>query len=434
MTMKKILKKILNVKYIKIICQNFDEVTATYYIYVDITKGQKMKCPICGKKCKGYDTTTLKRKWRTLDFGSAKTYLVADVHRICCPEHGIHTEAVPWAEHCSRFTKEFEQQVAYLALNVSKKQVAEQMRIAWNTVGPIISRVKNKLEPNSKARFEGMTRIGIDETSYKKGHKYMTIVVDHDANQVVWLGENHGKEVLSKFMNVLSEAQRKQIELVSADGAKWIQSCIDVYLPNAEKCIDHFHVISWAIEAMDESRKEIWRESKKMDKQAPKRKRGRPKKGEIVEEKQSVHIKSMKYPLGKNPEHLSEKQQSVLKDIKKVYPKLFRAYMLKESLRAVFRSSPDKVERELKVWLSWACRCRIPAFVELSKKIRRNKAGILATIRHGLSNARIESMNNKIKLIIRKSYGFRNIQNLFDMVMIACSKLVEKIKPAYALR
>lgn len=433
MSSKKLLKKLLNVNYIKIIDSFFEESSQSLYIHVEATKGKQKRCPVCGKKCPGYDSTTVARKWRHLDFGSYAVFIIADVHRVECPEHGVLTEMVPWAFHNSSYTKEFEQQVAYLALRLNKKEVSKLMRISWNTVGPIVSRTKLIYEPDSFARFNKLTRIGIDETSYKKGHKYVTVVTDHDTNQVVWVGVGTGKAVLEKFFKLLTEKQRNRITLVSADGARWIKSCIEQYCPNAERCIDAFHVVSWAVEAMDTLRKEIWHASLKQDRIKPKRGKGRPKKGE-ERTKKAPAIKGAKYPLGKNPENLTSNQKSKLDEIRQLYPKLFRGYQLKEGLRLLFQSDKENIEHELNRWLAWSCRCRIPVFVELSKKIRRHKEAIIATVRHGLSNARIESMNNKIKVMIRKAYGFRNTQNLIDMIMIVCSDLYNKIKLPYEIR
>lgn len=433
MSIKKLLKKLLNVNYIKILSLSFTETSQSLLVHVEPTKGKRSRCPICGKKCPGYDKTTTSRKWRHLDFGSCGVFIVADVHRVQCPEHGVHTEMVPWAYHNSNFTKEFEKQVAYLALRLNKKEVSRLMRISWNTVGPILSRTKNKLEPDSSIRFQNLTRIGIDETSYKKGHKYVTVVTDHDTNQVVWVGEGTGKVVLEKFFKQLTKEQRNGIKLVSADGAKWIKSCIEEYCPNTERCIDGFHVVSWAIDAMDAMRKEVWHQALKKDRSKPKKKRGRPKKGE-ESQKEAPSIKRAKYALGKNPENLTEYQKNKLEEIRVIYPKLFKGYQLKEGLRQVFQCKSEEVEEALKKWLSWACRCRIPSFVELSRKIRRHKEAIIATVHHGLSNARIESMNNKIKVMIRKAYGFRNIQNLIDMIMIVCSNLYKEIKLPYEIR
>lgn len=200
-----------------------------------------------------------------------------------------------------------------------------------------------------------------------------------------------------------------------------------------ERCIDAFHVVSWAIEVMDELRKTAWRYAKQKDKEQPKRKRGRPKKGEEVN-KTASKIKGSKYALGKNPENLTNNQKSCLDEVRKLYPVVFRGYQLKEGLRKVFQCSGDTVKKELDRWLSWACRCGITEFVELSKKIRRHYDAIIATVKHNLSNARIEAMNNKIKVLIRKSYGFRNKQNMIDMIMLICSNLTNIIKMPYVTR
>ncbi len=435
MALKKLLKSVLNVKYITILNVTFDEEMSSLHINIQPTKGQVNRCPVCSKKCSGYDTTTKQRTWRALDWGSCKVYLHCDVPRVCCKKHGVHTQQVPWAYHHSRFTKEFEQQTAYLALHMNKTEVSKLMRINWRTVGEIITRTKNRIEPDSTVRFTNLKRIGIDETSYRKGHKYVTVITDHDTNQVVWVGDGTGKDVLDQFFSQLTQEQLEAIALVSADGAKWIKSSLEKWVPQAERCIDGFHVVSWAIEAMDALRKELWHAANKEKASQPKKSRGRPKKGEeIYHNKSKKYGKGYKYSLGKNPENLTSYQQSCLDEIRELYPKLFRGYQLKEGLRLVFQSKAENVEEELKRWLSWACRSKLKPFVELSKKIRRHKEAIIATVKYGLSNARIESMNNKIKVLIRKSYGFRNIQNLIDMIMIVCSNLYHQIHLAYETR
>lgn len=434
MALKKILKFALNVKCIKILNVTYDESSSSLFINVKPTKGKMNRCPVCGKKCSGYDTITFSRKWRSLDFGSCRVFLVCDVQRVRCKEHGVLTQMVPWAYHGSSFTKEFEQQTAYLALHMNKTEVSKLMRINWRTAGEIITRTKNRIEPDSKVRFANLKRIGIDETSYRKGHKYVTVVVDHDTNQVIWVGDGTGKEILGQFFSLLTKEQRNSIELVSADGAKWIKSSLEEWVPQAERCIDGYHVVSWAIEAMDNLRKELWHAANKEKVLQPKKGRGRPRKGEENNHSCKKYAKGYKYSLGKNPENLTAYQKSCLDEIRECYPRIFRGYQLKEGLRHVFQSDSDSVEEELNRWLSWACRSKLKPFVELSRKIRRHKEAIIATVKYGLSNARIESMNNKIKVLIRKSYGFRNIQNLIDMIMIVCSNLYQQIRLPYEIR
>ena len=194
MAIKRLLKKTLNVNGVKIEKYSYDPNDDSIYIYVSLLKGHKNRCPVCGKKCSGYDQTTVERKWRALDINWHKVYIVCDVHRVLCKDHGVHTEEVPWARHGSGFTKEFEDSVAWMAISLTKKDVSEYMRINWKTVGVILSRVFREKEPDSSVRWANLRRIGIDETSYRKGHKYITVVTDHDRNQVVWAGVGHDSE------------------------------------------------------------------------------------------------------------------------------------------------------------------------------------------------------------------------------------------------
>ena len=132
------------------------------------------------------------------------------------------------------------------------------MRIDWQTVGSCISRSLHDLEPEREKRLDGLVNIGIDETSYRKGHKYITVVVNHDTNTVVWVGNDHGKSVLEQFYKALTDEQLASIKVVTGDGARWITECVNKFTPDCERCVDPFHVIAWAMEALDAVRKERW--------------------------------------------------------------------------------------------------------------------------------------------------------------------------------
>ena len=151
---------------------------------------------------------------------------------------------------------------AWMAVNCSKSVVAAFMRISWNTVGPVISRVEKDLDISPEERFNNLVRIGVDETSYRKGHKYITTVVNHDTGNVIWVAQGHGKTIFEKFFKQLTPEQRSGIQLISGDGAKWIDECVKEYCPNANRCVDPFHVIEWAMDALDDVRVDAWREAK----------------------------------------------------------------------------------------------------------------------------------------------------------------------------
>ena len=391
-------------------------------------------CPICHRRCKCYDRKNPQpRSWRALDWGATLVEVVYDTHRIDCPEHGVLVADVPWAYPGSGFTKDFDLTVGWLAVYLPRSVVSKYMRIDWETVGRCVHRTLTDIEPERSRRLDNLVNIGIDETSYKKGHKYITVIVNHDTNAVVWAAQGHGKTVLESFYKQLSKEQLSSIKVVTGDGARWITDCVREFTPDCERCVDQFHVVQWAMEALDEVRREVWNEAyadvKQLKKEHP-RGKGRPKEDDpstaIIRaaKEKAEEIKNSAYALGKAPEHLTEKQQLRVQMIAENNNRLYRAYRMKEMLRLLLKiKDVDEAEATLKRWLWWASHSRIPAFKELYEKIKRHKQHILNAIRLGMSNARIEATNNKIKLIIRKAYGFRNIQNMLDMVYLVCSDL-----------
>lgn len=220
------------------------------------------RCPKCGKKCPGYTDSKKIRRWRSLDFGSQRVSIEAHSPRVTCSEHGVIVARVPWARHNSNFTRDFEQAVTWFALHACASDVSEYFRIKWETVGSIVKRVQDSLEKRKESKFDNLEEIGIDETSYKKGHKYMTVVVNHNTGTLVWAKKGHGKEVLTEFFKELTVEQRDKIKLVSADGARWIKDCVSEFCPNAKRCIHPFHVVMWANDCLDEVRRASVRTAK----------------------------------------------------------------------------------------------------------------------------------------------------------------------------
>lgn len=424
MQLNKLIKKLLNVNYIVVEDVKFERSRSKEKLIIIVrpTARKQLRCGICGRKSNKYDNGRGRRRWRSLDLGIVMVYIEAESPRVCCKKHGVVVAQVPWARHKSMFTYDFENYVAWLTLHMSMSVVSKLMRVAWNTIGPVVKRVHNDIRNRDGSCLDGLTCIGIDETSYKKGHKYMTVVVNHETGRLIWAAKGHGKAVLDSFFVSLSEEQRKSIRHVTADGARWIASSVAEWCPNAERSIDPFHVVQWATESLDDVRRLVWREARFDTKSSKKYKRGRPKKSD-ERKKDNIpnSIKGARYPLSKNPENLTAAQEATIELIAKSNPRLHRAYLLKEKLRLIFKHPLRIAKKELLEWISWARRCRIPQFVELQKKIVRHREAILSTIKYGLSNAKIEAVNNKIKLTIRMGYGFRNIDNLISLVMLRCS-------------
>ena len=423
-----LLKKLLSIDLAVVESARIDEKDGSLVVEVRPRKSQLCRCHRCGKKAPVYDVPAQARRWRSLDFGTAKVFLEYAPPRVSCPEHGVHPAGVPWAHHASRFTRDFEEQVAWLCVHANRSVVAAIMRIDWKSVGGICKRVYDRLDAQAGDRFDGLVRIGVDETSHKKGHKYMTVVVDHDTGRVVWCGEKHGKAVLESFFDLLTEEQRATITVVTADGARWIAEVVEDKCPNAERVMDPFHVVGWMTDVLDEVRRQAWRRARESERSEPKRPVGRPKKGDEKKPDKASEIKGSKYALLKNPENLTEAQSGKLAKIAREDKRLYNAYLLKEDLRDVFKSPDGAAAAEkLDKWLNRACRSWTKEIKELSKKVRRHKEAIVRAVELGISNARVEAVNNKIKLTVRMGYGFRNIDNLIALVMLRCSNLPIKL-------
>jgi len=313
--------------------------------------------------------------------------------------------AVPWARHSSRFTRAFEDQAAWLAVNTSKTAVAQLMRVAWRTVGQICERVAVEAQRDVDL-LSGLRRIGIDEISHRRGQRYLTVVVCHDSGRLVWAAAGRDRKTVEAFFDQLGEERCKQVELVSCDMAGWISGPVAQRLPDAVRCVDPFHVVMLATDALDEIRREVWNDARRA--------------GEIAAAKD---LKGARYALWKNPENLTDRQTRKLASVQKTNRRLYRAYLLKEQLRQIYRLPAGQAIRMLDDWIAWARRCRLAPFVKLAKTITKQRDGIVAAISHGLSNARVEAINTQIRLITRRAFGFHSPGALIALAMLSLANL-----------
>ena len=222
---------------------------------------ERDRCGVCRRRSPGADQGEGRRRWRALDLGTTLAFVEAGSPRVTCRRHGVVVCAVPWARHTARFTSAFEDQVAWLAVNTSKSAVAELMRVAWRTVGGICERVAAEAQREVDL-LAGLKRIGIDEISHRTGQRYLTVVVDHDTGRLVWAAAGRDRKTVEEFLDQLGEERCKEIELVSCDMAGWIAGPVADRLPNAVRCVDPFHVIALATDALDEIRREVWNDAR----------------------------------------------------------------------------------------------------------------------------------------------------------------------------
>ncbi|MGB0095968.1 MAG: transposase [Solirubrobacteraceae bacterium] len=430
-------------------------------------KRRQLVCPKCS-----YSTPHRESKqhhdsvWRHLDLGVWRLEIRARLRRLRCPEHGAHVEGVPFARDGARFTRDFDDLVAWLVTKMDKTSLCRLVRIDWETVGRIIKRVGDELLPAD--RLADLFEISIDEVAWRKGHHYLTLIGDHLRSCVVWGTNGKGAAAADRFFDELDPeiaaspspppqplenrsahakqprqapepaimvpfgpcptvpaghgipvawlapgseldpqlvARASRLTAVSMDMTGGYGASVREHAPQATIVIDNYHVVQLATKALDEVRREYWNELRHA--------------GQADIAKQ---FKADRWALLKNPDELTDRQAITLAAIRAGGGKVARAWSMKEMVRAIFAPglTVEAVGELLDRLLARLSRCRLRPFIRLGKTIRKHRDGILAARRLKLSNARAEALNNKVKLIVRRAYGFHSAQAALALVHLAC--------------
>jgi transposase len=397
---------------------DFDAADGQLTVSVRPAARARARCGVCRARCPGFDQGSGRRRWRSLDFASTMVFLEAAAPRVRCREHGVVVAHVPWARHGAGHTRAFDDQVAWLATQTSRSAATKLMRVAWRTVGAIIARVWADIDAGVD-RLAGLRRIGIDEISYKRGHKYLVVVVDHDTGRLVWAAPGRDKATVEQFFDALGPERCTLITHISADGASWIAAATAARCPQAVRCTDPFHVVSWATDELDNVRIRIWKQVYQRAKREERKGRwGHHPAPPRPLTAQAAALRKTRFALWKNPENLTTGQHEKLAWIVANEPELARAYRLKEGLRMIFKVPAHEAAETFDWWVNWAARSRIPEFVSLQRRLRRHRATILAATEHHLSNARVEGVNTKIRLLTRIAFGFRSADALIALAML----------------
>jgi transposase len=369
--------------------------------------------PDCGYTTRWrVDTRPEDSSWRSLDMGARKVVVAARLRRLDCPDHGVLVEQVPFARHRVRFTRDFEDLVAWCASKMDKTAVSRLLRISWPTVGAIIERVT--ADGLDESRLDGLVDIGVDEISWKKHHNYLTVVVDHASGDVIWTGEGKDTAALDAFFAELGPQRAAQLRAISLDMGKAYPKSVAKtdHAPQAEICWDPFHVVKMGSDALNVVRREHWNQLRA-----------------TADPATAKRFKGARWALLRNPEDLTDRQADALAAIRRSGGAVWRAYKGKEALRAIFAGDlpPAEVAPLLDRWCAWAQRSRLPAFVKLGRTIREHRDGILAAIRLGLSNGRVEGRNATIRLLTRRAFGFHSAAAAGALVMLVCGPITLRL-------
>lgn len=379
-------------------------------VRVTITlRRRRLVCGHCGYKTRfRYDTRPVASTWRHLDLGVWQVELRASLRRLRCPTHGVVVEGVPFARPGAKLTRDFDDLLAWLATRMDKTAISRLCRVSWRTVGRACERVVvSALDPG---RLDGLFRIGVDEISWRKHHKYLTLVVDHDRGCVVWGAKGRDSATLDLFFDELGPQRSAAIEAVSLDlGPAYIKSVrAEGHAPQAIICADPFHVVKLVGDALDEVRRDLWQQLRK-----------------LPDDRWAKDFKGARWALLKNPEDLTTNQAAQLAKIRRNRGGIWRAYEMKEQFRAIFSGdlTRDEAAELLDRWCGRAQRSRLAPFVKAARTMRHRRDLILNAIEHGISNGRVEGLNTKVRLIIRRGYGFHSAEAALALVMLAAGPI-----------
>jgi len=338
-----------------------------------------------------------------------KTILRYEIQRVECGSCGVKVERVPWADPGSNFTRAFEEHTAYLAQRCDTTTVSRLMRTAWQTVGRIVRGVTDRHERSRADRLDGLRLIGIDELSYRRHHKYVTTVVDHERAEIVWAAEGKSAATLKQFFDELGPDRCSKLEAVTIDLSAAFIKAVTEASPEARIIFDRFHVQRLAHDALDQVRREAVRDA-------------------IPEDR--VSLKRTRWALQKNPWNLTGFEHDRLAGLQRANGPIYRAYLLKEALLGILDRRQVNVARaKLDEWLSWAKRSRLQPFAKLARTIKKHSDGILAYVQTRANNGRIEGLNGKARTITRRSYGFHSSSALIGMLFLCCGGI--NVSPAH---
>jgi transposase len=369
-------------------------------VWLRLKTRRRGRCGRCGVFATFYDQGGGERRWRHIDVGFAICELIADARRVDCPRCGPTVAQVPWARHDSAFSRAFEDLVVHDAIVGNKQAAADRYQVSWRAVNHMCVRVASEAL-NRVDLLDGLVAVAIDEVKYKKGQRYLTVVCDHVTGQVVWAAKGRSKATVGEFFDALGDQRSAGLQFVTADGAAWIRDVVTVRAPDAIVCLDTFHVISWATDALDEVRRGEWNHLRSQGGAAA-----------------AKTLKGLRFLLLRNWEHLTSGQRVTIRALDASNRRLLRGWQLKEELRDIFTMPLLAARRALDDWLAYASRSKLPPFVKLARTIRSYRPSIEATIEWKLTNGIAESNNAAIGRIRANARGFHDPHAFITMIML----------------
>jgi transposase len=371
-------------------------------VYIDRMGKRLLRCGVCRRRCLEVHSVRKEREWRDLAMRQSQLLLRYCPRRVECPRCGIRVEDFPWAAPWARVTRALGNAVAKLGREMSWQGTARQYGLNWKTVAGIVKRavrygLRHRKQPPVHV-------IGIDEVSRRKGQVYVTVVYDLERRVLLWVGEDRTEEAVKKFFT--EEMGRRRcgtVQVVCMDMWSAYAKLVREYAPQAQILFDRFHIVKHLQEAVDEVRSSEMRR---------------------LSGQQKATFKKTRWLLLKNPWNLTNDQKERLSTLVRWNTPIVRAYYLKESFQLFWDyRQPKRAEEHLHKWMNSAMRSRLEPFKRFVRMLRSHLDGILPWTKLRLSNGAVEGMNNKIKSISHRSFGFRSAEYFIAVIYHCCARL-----------
>ena len=400
MTAAKTIAKILKLKFLKIVDVQFRR-DGTLILNVKPFKNGA-RCRACGRRGQLVRSRPTARQWRDLPVAGREVVLCYFAREITCPTHGRGEEAIPWAARHARVTYRFEYAVLRLCQVMTQKAAVQLLHVPASTLSDQLHRSIERHRQGHRVR--GLRIIGIDEVSYHKRHKYATLVYDLERSVVVWVGQGRGRATIDEFFdNQLSHYQKSQIHTGCCDMSQAYMGAIRAHCPNAQLVLDRFHVVKALNEAIDDVRKEQWREASVTDRKA---------------------LKGLRWLLYRHSSNRSRRDTKTLKALEKHNRRIYRAWRLKDEFEQLWDfNAPWAALRFFNRWTTSALRSRLEPLRRFVATARRHQDGILAFVETGVTNAVAEGINRIVKIVKNRASGFRHLQPFADMIYLTVGDL-----------
>ena len=383
----------------KVVSVVFSEEQKRLDISIDFTRGATFPCPGCGDLVHAYDS--VEKTWRHMNFFQYEAYLNARTPRVKCPKEGcgVKLVSVPWARPGSSFTLLFEALTMALArempIKVEASHLGEHDTRIWRIIDHYVTEARTRVDCSD------VKRLGIDETSAKRGHNYITLFHDMDQKRLLFATPGKDHTTIGAFAEDFKRHQGllENISGVCIDMSQAFIKGIKTVFPNAEITFDPFHIIQHMNTAL----------------------------GKVRAEEAQIYpelMKGSRYSFLKNPENLTEKQDEILVKLSKCRLKTGRAYLLKLALQDVyFAPNREDAEGRLKGWYNWAIRSQIEQVKKVAKTVKEHWNGILAWFDSDLSNGYVEAINGLLQAAKRRARGYKTTNNLINMAYLIAGKL-----------